>query len=241
MDASLGSRRQKKIACSSCGIYFHRNCAPISASSLTDILNWIYCEKLESNRSNIDNGKEKLSNTNIELEKSINDLLAKTKSLEEKISDMENKYMNLERQLNKYKISLNNYRIIKVTADNLNINLQKSDILSAYRLKTKNNVDSKIIVKFNNSTTKEAFISEIKTRFRNKNPLKSNQIHSSFQEKTLAKQFTKTYNWKYVWANSDGVYIRKKEGEQIMKLHSVDDVHKLDIKNKIGHLIAREN
>lgn len=94
----------KKIACSSYGIYFHQNCAPISASSLTDILNWICesCEKdsiikknvttrkLESNISNIDNGKEvnyltlirndismlskkieKLSNTNIELEKSV--------------------------------------------------------------------------------------------------------------------------------------------------------------------------
>ncbi|KAF0724581.1 Uncharacterized protein FWK35_00019031, partial [Aphis craccivora] len=235
------------------------NCAPISASSLTDILNWICesCEKdsiikknvttrkLESNISNIDNGKEMI------MEKKIDDLLAKTKSLEEKISDMENKYMNLERQLNKYKISLINSEQQKLS------NHITSDILSAYRLKTKNNVDSKINVKFNNSTTKEAFILEIKTRIRIKNPLKSNQIHSSFQEKTvyinhdltpssrkivwLAKQFTKTYNWKYVWANSKGVYIRKNEGEQIMKLHSVDDVHKLDIENKMGHLIAREN
>lgn len=86
--------------------------------------------------------------------------------------------------------------------------MQKSDILSAYHPKTKNNVDSKIIVKFNNSTIKEAFISEIKTHVKNKNRLKANQIHSSFQEKTvyinhdltppgrkifwLAKQFTKT-------------------------------------------------
>lgn len=82
------------------------------------------------------------------MEKKIDDLLTKTKSLEEKISDMENKYMNLERQLNKYKISLINseqqklsnhitvsgipttkneniFDIIKVTADNLNINFLK--------------------------------------------------------------------------------------------------------------------
>jgi len=133
--------------------------------------------------------------------------------------------------------------------------LQKSHILYAYRPKTKNNADSKIIVKFNNSNIKEAFIiSDIKTPIKNKNPLKANQIHSSFQEKTvyinhdltptcrkifwLAKQFINTYNWKYVWANSDGLFIRKIEGEQ---LHSVDDVHKLDIENKIGHLKAREN
>lgn len=89
--------------------------------------------------------------------------------------------MNLEMQLNKYKISLNTseqqqlvnnitvsgipitkneniFDLIKITADNHNINLQKSDTVSAYRLKIKNNVDSKIIIKFNNNTTKEAFL-----------------------------------------------------------------------------------
>ncbi|KAL4127400.1 hypothetical protein QTP88_011571 [Uroleucon formosanum] len=116
---------------------------------------------------------------------------------------MENKYMKLEMQSNKNKINLNIseqqqlsnnitisgipitkneniFDIIKITADNLNIDLQKSHILSAYRPKTKNNADSKIIVKFNNSNIEKAFISEIKTRIKNKNPLKSNQIHSSF-------------------------------------------------------------
>lgn len=243
----------KRIACSSCELYFHRNCTP--TSSHTDSQNWkcescekdliikknVTTRKPDSKRSNIDSGKEesyltlirydisklsekfeRLSVTNIDLEKSVSfccgklddygkkmdDLLAKNKSLEEKINNMENKYMKLEMQLNKYKINSNIseqqqlsnnitvsgipitkneniFDIIKVTADNLNIDLQKSHILSAYRPKTKNNADSKIIVKFNNSNIKEAFISEIKTRIKNKNPLKTNQIHSSFQEKTV--------------------------------------------------------
>ena len=133
----------KRIACSSCEIYFHRNCAPISTSSLTDSQSWkcescekdliikknVATRKIGSKRNNIDSGKEesyltlirndisklsekfeRLSVTNIDLEKSVSfccgklddygkkvdDLLAKTKSLEDKINNMENKYMKLE-------------------------------------------------------------------------------------------------------------------------------------------------
>lgn len=94
----------KRIAYSVCGIYFHRNCAPISSSNHTDTQNWVCesCEKdriikknitkrkFESNKTNITNEKEenylilirndiavlsnkfeKLSKTNIDLEKSV--------------------------------------------------------------------------------------------------------------------------------------------------------------------------
>lgn len=63
-------------------------------------------------------------------------------------------------------------KIIKVTADLLKINLQKSDILSVRRVKSKDSNDTKIIVIFNSNVTKESFISEIKSRIINKQSFK---------------------------------------------------------------------
>lgn len=143
--------------------------------------------------------------------------------------------------------------IIKATANVLNVDIRKENIQSAYRCKMNKNNDSKIIVSFNNNDVKYVFLNKTKALQLKKQPLKSNQIHSSLPDGIiyinheltplfrkifwLAKQFANIYGWKYVWNNSNGIYLRKNEGEAAMKLQSISDLLKLDEDNKISHLL----
>lgn len=142
--------------------------------------------------------------------------------------------------------------IIKVTADIIKVNLHKNDIVSNYRIKKVDKSDGKIIVKFNSKTIKESFLNGVKSLASSKHPLKSNQIHNSFPDKIvyvnhelspmfrkifwLTKQLSKEYNWKYVWANSNGVYLRKTDGDVPIKIQSIKDISGFDFENKLAHL-----
>ncbi|CAI6353014.1 unnamed protein product [Macrosiphum euphorbiae] len=52
----------------------------------------------------------------------------------------------------------------------------------------------------------------------------------------LTKQLSKEYNWKYVWANSNGVYLRKTDGDVPIKIQSIKDISGYDVENKLAHL-----
>ncbi|KAF0706991.1 Reverse transcriptase domain-containing protein, partial [Aphis craccivora] len=141
------------------------------------------------------------------------------------------------------------------TADIIKVNLHKNDIVSNYRLKKIDKSDGKIIVKFNSKTIKESFLNGVKSLAISKQPLKSNQIHNSFPDKIvyvnhelspmfrkifwLTKQLSKEYNWKYVWANSNGVYLRKTDGDVPIKIQSIKDISGYDVENNIFSMNIR--
>lgn len=208
--------------------------------------------------------------------KKIDSLFSQMNLLDKKVNDLDTKYSNLEKEINLLKINLNKYEqqsltnnvsisgipitknenveeVIKATAKALNVDIRNEDIQSAYRSKVIKNNNSKIIVSFNNKAVKDVFLNKTKALQLKKQPLKSNQIHSSFPDRIiynnheltqlfrklfwLAKQFANIYGWKYVWSSPNGIYLRKNEGEAVMKLQSISDLLKLDEENKIRHLI----
>lgn len=80
--------------------------------------------------------------------------------------------------------------------------------------------------------------------FKNGNPLTAHNIHKSFQStnmyKTeclsvgnrklfwLSKLVAKQYEFKYVWANANGVFMKKVDGSAGYRVSSVNHLIKLD-------------
>ena len=142
--------------------------------------------------------------------------------------------------------------IITSVANILNISIKNEDIVDTYRLKPYKNTDGKIIAKFNSTILKDSIIKSIKLRYKNKNPVTANNLCTNFPEVNvfindqltkenkrllwLSKEFSKTYGYRFVWSNSGGVYLKKQEGEQVIKIQTTQILQNLDIDKKVSAL-----
>ncbi|KAL4154500.1 hypothetical protein QTP88_000362 [Uroleucon formosanum] len=187
---------------------------------------------------------EKLTETVSSVEKSISfcsdqidDFSVKLESVINKMSIMEAKMEILESNNNKinkevitlkeklnsleqatliYNLEISNFsktqneninEVVKSVSNCLNCSLDNNDIIDSFRLKSNDNKVGNIIVRLNSNSTKNKIMKNIKLRWKNRNLLTAKQ----------AKEVSKKYGFKYSWANSGGVYIRKHEGGRCTK------------------------
>eukprot|EP00102_Acyrthosiphon_pisum_P027764 XP_016664974.1 PREDICTED: uncharacterized protein LOC100568547 isoform X5 [Acyrthosiphon pisum] len=117
------------------------------------------------------------------------------------------------------------------------------------RVKSRQSQDGKIVVKFNSKSIKDSLITNMKSRYKNNNPLMAKDIHTNVGNSKvfindqltqnnkkllwLAKEVVKYYNHKYTWANMSGVFIRKQDGGQIFKIQNLEALQKIDVEKKI--------
>jgi len=52
----------------------------------------------------------------------------------------------------------------------------------------------------------------------------------------LTKEISKTYGYKFVWSNSGGVYLKKQEGEQVIKIQTTQFLQNIDTDKKVSAL-----
>lgn len=127
-----------------------------------------------------------------------------------KITEMENKMQvfelrcnKLEKELNVLKMAINNTEqltlvnnieisgipktpneniseIVNTVARVLNCQLNSNDVINSFRGKSRQNSDGRIVVQFNSKSVKDSFINNMKYRYKDKNPLMTKDIHSSF-------------------------------------------------------------
>ncbi|CAI6370886.1 unnamed protein product [Macrosiphum euphorbiae] len=142
--------------------------------------------------------------------------------------------------------------IITSVANILNISIKNEDIVDTYRLKPYKNTDGKIIAKFNSTILKDSIIKSIKLLYKNKNPVTANNLCTNFPEVNvftndqltkenkrllwLSKEFSKTYGYRFVWSNSGGVYLKKQEMEQVIKIPTTQILQNLDTDKKVSAL-----
>lgn len=114
----------------------------------------------------------------------------------------------------------------------MNTKLNEIDINKIYDI-------SRIILEFNDKNKKEEILIAFKSKFKS-NPVTAKQIHDSFPDHKIylndqlsignrkilwfTKQITANYNFKYVWTNSSGVFLKKADGEM-----GIDHYHSLKI------------
>lgn len=139
--------------------------------------------------------------------------------------------------------------IIKIIAKVLNCEIKPSDILHSFRGKSYKNKDGNIFVQFSSKTVKDLLLNNIKLRHKNKNPLTGKHLHSSFKDSNIyindqlthynkkllwtAKEVAKNYNFKYTWANSGGIFIRKQINGQAFKISNLEILRKMDEEQKV--------
>lgn len=139
--------------------------------------------------------------------------------------------------------------MISTVAQVLNCQLNSNDVIDYFRVTSRQNHDGKIVVKFNSKSIKDSLINNMKSRYKDKNPLMAKDIHTNFVNSKifindqltqsnkkllwLAKEVGKYYNHKYTWANLSGVFVRKQEGEKIFKIQNLEALQKIDVEKKI--------
>lgn len=213
---------------------------------------------------------------------SIDEFGSKLESVINKISEMENKVQTyelrcnkLEKELNILKATVNSTEqltlannieisgipktpneniseIVNTVARVLNCQLNKDDVIDSFRNKSRQNNDGRIVVQFNSKAVKDSLINSMKSRYKDKNPLMTKDIHSNFSNSKvfindqltqnnkkllwLAKEVGKYYNHRYTWANMSGVFVRKVEGGQIFKIQNLEVLQKMDAEKNITSL-----
>ncbi|CAI6354075.1 unnamed protein product [Macrosiphum euphorbiae] len=94
----------------------------------------------------------------------------------------------------------------------------------------------KLVFRFKNKIIKDEVLLKVKNRYKNKNPLKAVEIHSSFPDKLVfinheltttnqklfwvSKLLAKEYSHKYAWFTSEGVFMMKSDGDKLFKVVS---------------------
>lgn len=142
--------------------------------------------------------------------------------------------------------------IVKTLALSLMCGIQDCDIINAFRGKTYKNMDGKIYAQLNTKHIKELFIKNAKLRYKNNNPLLANEIHMNFPKNQIfindqltphnkkllwiSKKVARNYNYKFTWANMNGIFLRKGNGEQVIKIHNLETLQKMDQNRKIAEL-----
>lgn len=148
----------------------------------------------------------------------------------------------------------NTMELIKTISCKLNVELEDKNLIKAYRLpynKNKVNCPS-IIVHLDETSKKFELIKAIKLRSKNHNELLANEIHNSFPKNNvyindqltkdnkrvfwLTRLVSKTYNYRFTWANHSGVFIKRDEGSRIIKIISINQLKELDTQKNVTQL-----
>ncbi|KAL5245917.1 hypothetical protein ACI65C_013325 [Semiaphis heraclei] len=208
---------------------------------------------------------------------SIDDFGTKLDSAINKFSEMENKVQMYELKCNKFEKELNALKtiiteqltlannieitgipktpnentteIISTVARELNCQFNSNAVIDSFRVKSGQNHDGKIVVKFNSKLINDSTITNMKSRYKDKNTLMAKDIHINFGNSKvfindqltqnnkklllLVKEVAKYYNYKYTWANLSGVFVRKQNGGQIFKIQNVEALQKIDVEKKV--------
>jgi len=232
-------------------------------------------EVLTTNVASIESSLNFYGESFDEIKKKMDNVVNIVNGMENRVIETELRCSKLEKEVDYLKIMLNNNEqaslnqcveitgipktpnedipnIITSVANILNISIKNEDIVDTFRLKPYKNTDGKIIAKFNSMILKDSIIKSIKLRYKNKNPVTANNLHTNFPEVKifindqltkenkrlfwLTKEISKTYGYRFVWSNSGGVYLKKQEGEQVIKIQTTQILQNLDTDKKVSAL-----
>jgi len=142
--------------------------------------------------------------------------------------------------------------VVSTLAKIVKIEVKEEHINNIYRLKHKDENNSRIIVEFSNKDVKNNLFSAIKSRVKSKMPILAKKIYKSFPENNiyvneqlsmvnrkiywLAKQISKKYKYDYVWANGSGVIMKKSEGMYGVRISNLSQLMSIDTEKSIDQL-----
>lgn len=245
-------------------------------SSISIILDKL--DILTSSYSSIEKSVSFLSDKVDEYNTKLQSIVQKVKDFDIRLIGYENKISILEREIDllkgnnniteqaKLANNLDITGIPKTTNENLklvvstlakivNVEVKEEHINKTYRLRHKNQDNSRIIVEFTNKEIKNNLLTAIKSRVKTKMPLIAKEIHKNFPENHiyvneqlsvvnrkiywLAKQIAKKYNYEYVWANGSGVFLKKAEGMYGVRICNLSQLMSIDTEKSIDQLWIR--
>lgn len=116
------------------------------------------------------------------------------------------------------------------------LDLQKSDIVTAHRIPTRNPTRKKpIIVQFKTKAAKDACVKSAKIK-----KIKASQINTSFPDTSVyvndhlcpamkslffeARKFKKNNNYKFCWTRDAKIFLRKNESSKAIRIRKLSDI-----------------
>lgn len=185
--------------------------------------------------------------------KYISQLEEKVEALERKLRSTGLEIRNVPKTVqdgNKFETKEDISSFVINLAKTIELPLVDSDIKDAYRVNSSKNADKPIIVELNSVIKKENLLRAVKTFNKSKGKeQKLNTTHLNvpgpakpiFVSETLtskaqrlfymAREFTRDYGYTYCWTSRGQVYIRKNDGQPLLRIESEADFFKL-IENK---------
>lgn len=137
------------------------------------------------------------------------------------------------------------FNVIKHLGHTLRVPLETSDVKNIYRGYSKSEKNKPIVVELSSVLRKEEFLSSIKTFNKQSTTSKLNTSHlkidgppvqiyvSDFLTPKmkrlhfLTRDYASVNSFKYCWATPTTIYMRKKEGEQVVKIKNEQDLQNL--------------
>ncbi|KAI5636760.1 hypothetical protein NE865_10514 [Phthorimaea operculella] len=187
-----------------------------------------------------------------ELHKKIDHYEAERKLHIQIIGDLENKVDNMERQLRSSSIEIRNIplkptekkndliKLVKNIGSQLNVPLGEENIKDIFRFPSKNPSNKPIVVDFISTLTKEKVLFAVKQQKQEKKNLMSaaldidgpsvpvfiseNLTAKNKRLFALARETAKQINFKYCWSSHGTVYLRRADGEKIIRINSDQDL-----------------
>lgn len=138
--------------------------------------------------------------------------------------------------------------ILSKLANLVNVEFTVEDINKIYRTKGRNETNRNIIVTFNNINKKIELIKAFKNQYKVK-PITATELSSNFTNLRIylndqlstdnkkflwiTKQLAMKYHFKFVWSNSSGVYLKKKEGDMGVRVYTLSQLMAMDINKTV--------
>ncbi|CAI6374135.1 unnamed protein product [Macrosiphum euphorbiae] len=143
--------------------------------------------------------------------------------------------------------------IVNSTSKVLTIKVESNEVVNSYRTKTTKKSGSNVVICFADKNKKDEIINMMKKRSKiDKKPLLACDLSTKFTNQRvfindqlsynnkklrwLAKLVGTQYGFKYTWANSSGVYMRKNDGQVGVKITTSHQLMDLDTDKKISEL-----
>lgn len=176
--------------------------------------------------------------------------------LEEKLESMEKKIKSTGLEIRNVPKTSNDVKrfetkeelcgIIKSLSKTVNINIQEEHIRDVYRINSKNETLKPLIVEFNSVLMKDKLLRAIKNF--NKDKMRDAKLNTShlnipgparpvYMSETLsfktqrlfymAREFARDNSYSYCWTSRGNIYLRKIDGQPLIRIQSEADLSKL--------------